>query len=115
MGQSDSKGTSIQRRQSIGSKADSTSQRASKHQLTDKEKKKLEQLQQKIESKKKEKQEKHDKKEKEKENKDKEKENGSLRGTIGRERAATKIQAAVRGTMGRKKFMKFSMYLPLHH
>lgn len=66
-------------------------------QLTEKEKKKLQQLQQKAEAKR-----------SKQFTKEMEKEEGHDRKS-GRERAATKIQAAMRGTLGRRKFAKFSM------
>lgn len=68
-------------------------------QLTDKERRKLQQLQQKAEAK------------RAKQIKELEKEELHDTKKSGRERAATKIQAAMRGTMGRRKFVKFSKYM----
>jgi hypothetical protein len=113
MGQGDSKSsspTSFVRKEttksfsngSSGSSGSSTGAKTARRsvQLTDKERKKLQHLQQKAEAK------------RSRQIKELEKEEiqdgGSKKG--GRERAATKIQAAMRGTIGRRKFVKFSKY-----
>ena len=112
MGQGDSKGlspSSFVRRESTKSFSNGStglggsggSARASRKsvQLTEKERKKLQQLQQKAEYKRSRQLDKDEVPEKK----------------TGRERAATKIQAAMRGTIGRRKFAKYSMYIHLIH
>lgn len=107
MGQGDSKASSISRRESTRGLSSSTplptTPSTRSVQLTEKEKKKLQQLQLRAEAKKSRiiKQD------------EKDKEEGGEKNTVktGRERAATKIQAAMRGTLGRKKFIKFSMFI----
>lgn len=97
MGQGESRAAAIARKESTRSfttSSPSTSPNSRSVQLTEKEKKKLLQLQQRAEAK------------KSRQINDKDDDKNTVK--TGRERAATKIQAAMRGTLGRKKFIKFS-------
>ncbi len=119
MGQGDSKNSSSSSIERVSSFYDKSSfgkksaKRASR-QLTDKERKKIEQLREKEAAKKLE----NESKGKEKD-KDKDKDKDSYRDRSasvsstgrphGRDRAATVLQAAVRGTIGRRRFTRLSM------